>query len=308
VTGSGAGTGQAQKRVDILEREQGRIEKALVQVTHRAVTGLPDALRAPVEYALSTTGKRIRPVLCTLAYAASGPGDPPPAAYRLACSLEIVHTYSLIHDDLPCMDDDALRRGRPTVHTVYGVTRAVAAGAALLPMAVEVLEVEGAALGLDRGERAALVMELARAAGAAGMVGGQLLDLESEQRVVDAVTLESIHRRKTGALLTSSLRIGALAGRAGPELLAAMTVYGEALGLAFQITDDLLDVEGTAADVGKTTGRDLALRKASYPAHYGSGVARDLARRLVTDAKRALAPFALPELAAVADFIADRRK
>jgi geranylgeranyl diphosphate synthase, type II len=291
-----------------LERERRRVEEALDLVAAGGVLGLPPDLAEPVAYALSTTGKRIRPILCIAAYAAADAREQLPAAlYRMSCALEIVHTYSLVHDDLPCMDDDDLRRGRPTVHRVYGVRRATLAAAALLPLAMETLDRAGETLGLTVAERAALVIELARAAGAEGMVGGQLLDLEAERRPIDGHTLESIHRRKTGSLLVSSLRIGALAARADGPLLAALTAYGRSLGLAFQIADDLLDVEGDSSSLGKLAGRDLALSKASYPALYGREGARALARLRVEEAKAALAAYDLPHLGGVADFVIERR-
>jgi geranylgeranyl diphosphate synthase, type II len=287
----------------------GRIEHALREVTAEAAATLPRALRSPVEYALSTSGKRLRPVLCVEAFrAARGGEDLPDEVYRLACALEIVHTYSLVHDDLPCMDDDDLRRGRPTVHRVSSYSAAVAAGAALLPIAVRTLVSSASALGSTPAEAARLVRELARAAGAEGMVGGQLLDLEAEGQDVTAAALEGIHRRKTGALLVASLRIGALAGGAEANLLEALTRYGQALGLAFQIADDLLDVEGASEDLGKTAGRDHALMKASYPSLHGLEGARALAHRLIGEAKEAIRPFQLHLLESLADFVVDRRK
>jgi geranylgeranyl diphosphate synthase, type II len=286
-----------------------RVEIALRQITEEAEETLPSCLASPVGYALSTSGKRLRPVLCVEAYrGATGDHDLPDAVYRLACALEIVHTYSLVHDDLPCMDDDDLRRGRPTVHRVAGYPAAVAAGAALLPIAVRSLVSSATALGATPQESALLVTELARAAGAEGMVGGQLLDLDAEGRTVTADALEGIHRRKTGALLVASLRIGAIAGRGDADLLEGLTRYGQALGLAFQIADDLLDVEGASEDLGKTAGRDHALLKASYPSLHGVEGARALAHRLIDEAKQAIAPFRLPLLGTLADFVVDRRK
>jgi geranylgeranyl diphosphate synthase, type II len=292
-----------------LGEERERVESALRHVAADAALRLAPGMRPAFEYALSTSGKRLRPVLCVTAYAATRPSAATPEeVYRLSCALEIVHTYSLIHDDLPCMDDDDLRRGRATVHRVFGNAVGVAIGAALLPVAVRTLVGNAAGLGLEVGEQAALVVELMRAAGAEGMVGGQLLDLEGERREITPAALEAIHRRKTGALLTASLRIGALAGRADPDLLESLTLYGEALGLAFQIADDVLDVEGNAADLGKTAGRDQDLSKASYPALYGLERARGLARAAVSEAKTAIAGRDLPHLASLADYVVERRK
>jgi geranylgeranyl diphosphate synthase, type II len=292
-----------------LTTEQRKVEAALSAVTEPGSRGVPEHLREPLQYALSTSGKRLRPVLCVAAYrAATGEIEPPVALYRLSCALELVHTYSLVHDDLPCMDDDDLRRGRPTVHRVFGNGRAILAGATLLPTAVAILDREGEALDLSVEARARLVVELCRAAGAAGMVGGQLLDLESEQKEIDPGVLESIHRRKTGALLTCALRIGALAGRTDERLLGALTRYGTALGLAFQIADDVLDIAGDPATLGKTAGRDLALRKASYPALYGLDGARDLARARAEEAKSALVGRDLNDLVDLADYVVERHR
>ncbi|MQA90064.1 MAG: polyprenyl synthetase family protein [Gemmatimonas sp.] len=288
-----------------LDDERGRVDVALKQLQGRMTLGFPSHLREAVEYALATAGKRIRPILSMAAYAACR-GTVPDEAVRLSCALELVHTYSLVHDDLPCMDDDDLRRGRATLHRAFGSRRAMLAGASLLPAAMEVLDSEGQAIGLDVAERAVLVGELAQAAGATGMVGGQLLDLQAEDRRVEPDELEWVHRRKTGALLTCSLRIGVRAGRGDDELLRALTSYGASLGLAFQITDDLLDVVGTSADLGKTAGRDVELRKASYPALFGVEGSRALARARVAEAKEALADHDLPRLIQIADYVIER--
>jgi geranylgeranyl pyrophosphate synthase len=278
--------------LDFFEEERARLEKALAQIVAREGESLPSGVRDPVEYALSTTGKRFRPVLFLLAYSAARDGAPiPEAAYRLACALEIVHTYSLVHDDLPCMDDDDLRRGRPTVHRVFGISGAVVGGAALLPIAVAAIEKDGAELGLDVATRARMVIELARASGAEGMVGGQLLDLEAEQRELSALELEDIHRKKTGALVTSALRLGAIAGGASVSLLDTLTLYGESIGLAFQIADDILDVEGDAVTLGKAVGKDAAAGKATFVSHLGLDGAKSRAADLVQDACDALSVY-----------------
>jgi geranylgeranyl pyrophosphate synthase len=290
----------------LLDRERERVDRALAGIARRALEPLGEPLRAPVEYSLSTSGKRIRPILCAAAYRAVSGREGSPALYRLACAPEIVHTYSLVHDDLPCMDDDDLRRGRPTVHRVFGPALATLAGAALLPLAIEVVLESGQALGLGEAAVARLVVELCGAAGGAGMVGGQLMDLEAERRPVDAKELERIHRAKTGALLASSLRIGALAGGAGEDALRSLTEYGEALGLAFQITDDILDVTGDACSLGKAAGRDEELRKASYPSLFGLDGARERARRCAEAARAAVAHLSSAELAALADYVVER--
>jgi geranylgeranyl pyrophosphate synthase len=291
-----------------LAREGARVEAALAACAGEVLRGVPESLAAPVAYALGTRGKRLRPILCAAAYRAAGGRGGDDAVYRLAASLEIVHTYSLVHDDLPCMDDDDLRRGRPTVHRVHGPAAALLAGAALIPAAVAVLDGAGAALGLDAATRGRLAGELCRAGGAQGMVGGQLLDLQGEARAVDAAGLERIHRGKTGALLAASLRIGALAAGAGDAALAALTAYGQDLGLAFQIVDDVLDVVGDAALRGKAGGRDASLGKSTYPSLFGVEGARALARRRVEAAVAALAAGGVraPELEALAAFVLER--
>lgn len=292
-----------------LRHETARVEGALCEVTERIVRGVPYVLAEPIAYALGTRGKRLRPVLCAAAYSAVGTEAPGDAVYRLACAVEVVHTYSLVHDDLPCMDDDDLRRGRPTVHVVHGVAAATLAGAALVPAAVQVLDAEAAALGLDAATRVRLVAELCRAGGACGMVGGQLLDLEGEQTTLDAEGLERIHRGKTGALLAASLRMGGLAAGAGDDLLTALTAYGQELGLAFQIVDDVLDVVGSAASLGKTAGKDQSSGKATYPALFGVDGARVLAGERVAAAIAALrgAGIHAPPLEALARFVLERR-
>lgn len=290
-----------------LAAERRMVEQAVGRLVDAFLTGAPTALAEPIRYALVPGGKRLRPVLCVEAYRAVA-GSAGPGLYELAAALELVHTYSLMHDDLPCMDDDELRRGRPTVHRVYGTRQAIAAGAALIPLACVAVERAGGALGLVAAERMRLVRELCAAAGAGGMVGGQVLDLEAEGRHVAADELETIHRRKTGALLVASLRLGGLAARAGRAVLDALDRYGRAIGLAFQITDDVLDVTGHAAALGKTAGRDQALAKATFPALLGVDGARQRARAEGEAAVAALRRVgsATPALEALARFAAER--
>lgn len=291
-----------------LAAERARVNAALAAAVDMAAEGAPTALREPMRYALGTPGKRIRPILCVSAWRAFRPGAVPDAVYRLGAAVEIVHTYSLVHDDLPCMDDDPMRRGRPAVHTVHGTARAMLAGAALIPAAVRVLVAAAAELRLEAAIRGTLVVELSRAGGAEGMVGGQLLDLESEGRSATAELLERIHGRKTGALLAASLRIGALAAGASEDALAAVTAYGEHLGLAFQIVDDVLDVTGDEASLGKTAGKDESSGKTTYPALLGIDGARALAASLVADAVAALHGGGVrsPELEAIAHYVVER--
>jgi geranylgeranyl pyrophosphate synthase len=196
----------------------------------------------------------------------------------------MIHTYSLMHDDLPCMDDDDLRRGRATVHRIFGERVATVAGAALIPLANAVLTDAGARLGFGPANRRALVSELAAAAGATGMVGGQVLDLEAEGRTLDADALEDIHRRKTGALFAAALRLGGRLAVAGAGVIAALGEAGTALGLAFQITDDVLDVTSDAAVLGKTAGRDQERGKATFAGALGIEHARWRAEEAVARA------------------------
>ncbi len=293
-----------------LERERGRVERALAEVSDRLAGETASPLDGAIRYALGTRGKRIRPVLCCAAYRAVSGVEPGAPVYRLACALELVHTYSLVHDDLPCMDDDDLRRGRPTVHRVHGLAAAVLAGAALLPAAAALADEEGAGLGLPPEERGRLVSELCAAAGAGGMVGGQLLDLQGEGAELDAAGLERIHRAKTGALLAASLRVGALAARGGPTQLRGLAGYGEALGLAFQIVDDVLDVTAPSDALGKTAGKDATSQKSTYPALFGVDGARRLARERVEEALDALhgAGIDSAELAALAAYVVERER
>lgn len=293
-----------------LERERDRVNAVLAGIAPTLADGAPSALREPVEYALATPGKRLRPILCVSAYRVVRPAHSPDAVYRLACALEIVHTYSLVHDDLPSMDDDALRRGRPTVHVVHGERAALLAGAALIPAAVRVLDAAARDLGLDAPARGRLVAELCAAGGARGMVGGQWLDLlgEAPGARVDADGLERIHRRKTGALLAASLRVGALAAGADAARVDALTDYGRELGLAFQIVDDVLDVTRTDAELGKTAGKDVGAGKATYPSLFGLEAAERMARERIGRAVDALhgAGIRSAELEALAAFVLER--
>jgi geranylgeranyl diphosphate synthase, type II len=293
-----------------VERERGWINAVLAGVAPSLAEGAPDALREAMAYALATPGKRLRPILCVSAWRVVRPAHPPDAVYRLACALEIVHTYSLVHDDLPSMDDDDLRRGRPTVHVVFGERAALLAGAALIPAAVRVLDDAARDLGLDGPARGRLMAELCAAGGALGMVGGQWLDLQGETpgAVVDAAGLERIHRLKTGALLAASLRIGAMAAGADEARIDALTAYGRELGLAFQIVDDVLDVTRTDAELGKTAGKDAGAGKSTYPSLFGLARAQEMAGERTGRAVGALreAGIASAELEALAAFVLER--
>ena len=280
-------------------------DAALARCCERDLGVLPPDVAEAIRYSLLGGGKRLRAVLVASAYRAAG-GDGDPSA--LAAAVEIVHAYSLVHDDLPCMDDDDVRRGRPTVHRVYGVAVATAAGLAMVPLAAGRAAEAARELGLASDEVGEVVRTLMRASGAAGMIGGQLLDLQGEGRSLTLPELERIHRHKTGALIAAAVRLGGLAARAGARALAALGAYGDAVGLAFQIADDVLDVTATTDQLGKTAGRDLALSKSTYPALLGIDGARARAAALVDGACATLAAEGLltPQLEHVARFSIER--
>ncbi len=271
-----------------LEERRGLVNRALEAYLPQ-VRGPAFRVSQAMHYSLFVGGKRLRPILCLAAAEAVG-GDPG-EALPAACALEMIHTYSLIHDDLPAMDDDDLRRGQPTCHKQFDEATAILAGDGLLTEAFRTLA--GAA---DKyvGREAVLLEVInlvAAAAGYQGMVGGQMLDLLAEGRQVTLKELETIHRHKTGALLTAAVRAGALTGGGNRSEVTALTTYGEKFGLAFQVTDDLLDVEGETAEMGKAAGQDEKRQKATYPAVLGLEATREWAKRLVTEAVAALEPF-----------------
>lgn len=263
------------------------VERALAECVH-APAGPADRLLEAMRYSLLAGGKRLRPVLALAACEAVGGALD--AALPLACAIEMIHTYSLVHDDLPCMDDDDLRRGRPTNHKVFGEAIATLAGDGLLTDAFKIL---AAAAASARSARALLetIMELADAAGSDGMVGGQVIDLLGEGQALALEQLEDLHSRKTGALFVAAVRGGARLGGATAAQLAAMREYAQALGLAFQVIDDLLDVESSTEAMGKRTNKDQARGKATYPSLLGVERSRQLARDLVARTHAALAPF-----------------
>jgi geranylgeranyl diphosphate synthase type II len=265
-----------------LERRR-RVEEALRRALDRSAA--PPRLGEAMAYSLLGGGKRLRPLLAIgAAEAVGGSADD---ALPVATAVELVHTYSLIHDDLPCMDDDDLRRGRPTSHMVFGDARAILAGDALQAVAFEVLAAE---ISLPA-RAAAIVAEIARAAGPGGMAGGQEMDLASAGKTLSIAELERMHRLKTGALFVASVRGGALAAGSRPEELAALSAYAEAFGLAFQIADDVLDVVGDEALLGKPVGTDAAHAKSTFPAVLGIAASRARAEELVREAHAALASF-----------------
>ncbi len=263
----------------------------------------PCTIHKAMRYSLFAGGKRLRPVLTLTAAEACGGGLP--AATPAACAVECIHTYSLIHDDLPCMDDDDLRRGRPTSHKVFGEGVAVLAGDGLLTIAFEILAQAAPA---PRYSTAALIRELASASGSQWLIGGQVADLEGEGKKLGGADLKYIHRCKTAALLTASIRLGAMSANATPARLAALTVFGQALGLAFQVIDDILDVTQTTEKLGKTAGKDVAATKATYPATFGLERSRREAHRLTAAAHASLKPFGknAATLRALADYLLAR--
>jgi len=288
-----------------LGAERSSVDAALEAVCASSLGLLPERIADAVRYSLRGPGKRLRGILLMYAYrAAGGVHDPAP----LAAAIEIVHAYSLVHDDLPCMDDDELRRGRPTTHIVYGNATAVMAGVLMVPLAARCVAAAGASMGLEAATRAIIVETLMHAAGAAGMIGGQLLDLRAEGERLSLDALETIHRAKTGALIAAAARIGGLAAGAGPAAVDALERYGTDVGLAFQIVDDVLDVTATSAQLGKEAGRDVALGKSTYPSLLGVSGANDRALALVQDGCRGLREAGLltPELRHVADLVITR--
>jgi geranylgeranyl pyrophosphate synthase len=264
----------------------------------------PEKVHQAIRWSMFAGGKRFRPALLL----ATGQAFDAPitALIKTACAFEMIHTYSLIHDDLPSMDDDDLRRGRPTCHVRFGEATAILAGDALQTLAFRTIAEDEQ---LDLATRVALISELARASGTPeGMVGGQALDMEAEARQVNARELEEIHRHKTGALIVAAARCGAIIGKATDPELDAVTAYGSHLGLLFQITDDLLDVTASAEDLGKTPGKDAQSRKATYPAMYGMEEARESAANAHRAACDALDRIDRPTTALreIVDFILNR--
>ena len=266
----------------------------------------PPTVHRAMRYSVMAGGKRLRPILAIAG--AEAVGATAATVMPTACALELIHTYSLIHDDLPAMDDDDYRRGRLTNHKVFGDAIAILAGDALLTLAFR-LVAENAALVTEPRVVCAVVAEIAEAAGTHGMVGGQVVDIESEGKTITPETLEYIHRHKTAAILRASLVVGARLGGGDAAALAAMSDAGQSLGLAFQIVDDILDVEGSLEALGKTAGSDARKQKATYPALHGLEASRREARRLIEEAKSWLAVFgdrAAP-IRALADFVVERR-
>jgi geranylgeranyl diphosphate synthase type II len=288
-----------------LKHRQQRIDTAL---DHHlpAAECLPERLHQAVRYSVFAGGKRLRPILMLAACEAVG-GDIE-RVLPAACAMEMIHTYSLIHDDLPAMDDDDFRRGRPTCHKVYGDALAILAGDALLTEAFILLS--GMAADSPQTEDACrrAMHIVARCAGSRGMVGGQVVDMESEGKEIDLPTLEYIHTHKTGALILASVQVGAVLGGADEAAYDALTRYAEAAGLAFQVADDILDIVGDQELLGKDIGSDEARGKATYPALLGLSVARQRARELRDLALESLTEFGevAEPLRQIAHYIVDR--
>jgi geranylgeranyl diphosphate synthase, type II len=282
--------------------QQIRIEEALRRLVPLESTP-PESIHKAMRYSLFAGGKRVRPILCIAA--AQAVSDSPAGIESAACALELIHTYSLIHDDLPALDNDDLRRGRPTCHKVFGEAIAILAGDALLTLAFQVL----AQLDCEPARKTSLINELAVASGTVGgMIGGQVHDIEGEGKHPTAALLEAIHRAKTGALLRASLRIGAIYAGADEAQLQALSCFGEHIGLAFQIVDDVLDVEQSSEALGKTAGKDAQQHKITFPAVYGLERSRAMAEQERLAAHLALRNFddRAERLRQLADFIVRR--
>ena len=290
----------------LLAEARTRTDAILNEWAVRLADQVPGDEGQGLAYALVGPGKRIRPALVMAGYRSVGGLDDGIAV--VAAALETVHTYSLVHDDLPCMDDDDLRRGRPTTHVAFDVPVATRVGFWLVPVAAQML-VEGAnRWGLDAGALGRIAQELFQASGIEGMVGGQWLDLVAEQQELSLGELRNIHRGKTGALIRASCVIGGLAAGATPSQVEALAAYGEDVGLAFQVADDVLDTTGTSDQLGKTAGRDEALRKSTYVQRMGVDEARLEADRLARSAVEHLRAGGVSSeaLAGLAEYIVHR--
>ena len=286
-----------------LVSRQKLIERALDRYLPKANTK-PATLHRAMRYSLFAGGKRLRPILCLAATEASG--GKIRNALPLACALECIHTYSLVHDDLPSMDNDDFRRGRPTCHKVFGDAIAILAGDGLLTIAFEIVS---SAKPTSRYDTSSLLREIAVAAGSQRLIAGQVADLEAEGKNVKRDQLQFIHQNKTAAILKSSVRLGAMSANADARKLSAVTRFGQRLGLAFQIIDDILDVTQTSEILGKSAGKDVAAKKATYPAVIGLDKSRAEARRLTRQAHNALSVFRSRDaepLHALANYLLER--
>ena len=286
-----------------LRTRQKEIDRALDSYLPKAITK-PATLHKAMRYSLFAGGKRLRPILC-LAAAEACRGNVN-NALPLACAVECIHTYSLVHDDLPSMDNDDFRRGRPTCHKIFGDGIAILAGDALLTVAFEIVST---AKPTPRYDISFLLREVAAAAGSQKLIAGQVADLEAEGKRVKRDQLRFIHENKTAAMLKSSVRLGAMSANADARRLSAITQFGQRLGLAFQVIDDILDVTQTSEILGKSAGKDVAAKKATYPAVIGLEKSRAEARRLTRQAHKALSVFRGDEakhLHALANYLLER--
>ncbi|MBF8298327.1 MAG: putative Geranyltranstransferase [candidate division NC10 bacterium] len=290
-----------------LEERRLQVDEALGRYLPEA-SDHPKEIHEAVRYSVFAGGKRLRPILVLAA--AEAAGGQVEHALPAAAAIELIHTYSLIHDDLPAMDDDDFRRGRPTCHKVYGEALAILAGDALLTQAFILLSGESPAPGIAGPARLRVINEIAQAAGSRGMVGGQVVDILQEDREVDLATLLYLHTHKTGSLIRACLRVGGIISSAGSEQMEALTRYGDRIGLAFQIVDDILDLEGSLEALGKRAGSDLRKKKATFPGLLGLEESRQRARSLVGEAKHALSVFGDrgAALGAIADYVVARRR
>ena len=289
-----------------LTSQKKRIDRALESLLKTA--DKPDRILEAMTYSLMAGGKRIRPVLCMAAAEAVGGNSED--AIPAACALEMVHTYSLIHDDLPAMDDDALRRGKPTCHVAFDEATAILAGDALLTLAFQTLS----SIGLSNAEQATKWLQVTHlisyAAGYCGMIQGQMLDITSEGRQLTLDELKSVHRLKTGALIEASLSSGAVLGGANSNRISLLESYAQNIGLAFQVADDILNVEGDPQLMGKAVGTDKLRHKNTYPSLLGLKKSKDFAGKLVENALQVLESFdekAAP-LRAIATYVIERKK
>jgi len=265
-----------------LAKKKDIVDKSLEKLVPPS-TAFPPSVHEAMRYSLFAGGKRVRPILVIAAAEALGASTSDLLPF--AGALELIHTYSLIHDDLPAMDDDDFRRGRATCHKVYGETIAILAGDGLLNMAFEVLSDSRRLKAVSAQRLVAIIKEISTASGVYGMVGGQVVDIESEGKEIDFPTLEYIHTHKTGALIRASVRTGALYAKASKKQFSALTHYGELVGLAFQIVDDILDITGSREETGKDEGSDLKKGKQTFPSFYGLDESR---RRAVEVSERAV--------------------
>jgi geranylgeranyl diphosphate synthase type II len=291
--------------IDTLRRGQELVDAALERLIPPAIQR-PSSIHQAMRHSVFAGGKRLRPILCMEA-ARMVSGSLPEGVEDLGAALEMLHTYSLIHDDLPALDNDDLRRGRPTCHKVFGEAIAILAGDALQTQAYEVL----ANLRCPAEARVQIIAEIARGTGTIeGMIGGQVVDLEAERTPPDAVTLEYIHRAKTAALIAASLVSGALYAGTDTPGIVRLRVFGQSVGLAFQIVDDILDVTQTSEQLGKTAGKDTAAEKVTYPSLYGIAESRRRADALVETAFTAITPYRehADTLKAVARYLVERQK